>query len=222
MIVYDVETVPHPRALAEPYPQHERQHPSNYKDPEKIAAWYIRDEAEWAANRAKECALSPLMCRIVAIGIHADGCEPISAIAMDESEERDIVELALRTMHNAGTGTESIVTFNGWSFDLPVTFLRAAMLDIEVPFHTAPYLRRYVNKPHTDTRMVISNWDVRAEGKLEDCCKAFGIDVPDETSGADIYRFFKNGDADSIRRHNLADLAKTRQLATKLDRAGLI
>ena len=58
-LIIDIETVPLASALAAPYPEAERQPPSNYKNADAIERWHEKDRAEWQASRVKACSLDP-------------------------------------------------------------------------------------------------------------------------------------------------------------------
>lgn len=219
-MILDIETHGQAASLAMPYPS-DRSAPANYKDPEKIAAWHIRDEAEWRAGLAKQCALSPRLGRIVAAGVHYSDLEdspPIVACDVNEANETKIVEFAMRHLMEHRT----VATFNGHLFDLPYLFVRAAILGVPVPVRAAAYLRRYTTDPHVDCRMILSNWNTSAEGKLDDWCAAFGIECDDPTTGADVGDMVDRGDEQGIIAHCQKDLVKTGKLTQKIEAAGLI
>lgn len=242
MLILDVETGAQSRALAAPFPREtetfvEKEHGS-LKDPVKIAEWKAKQRAAWddqwkaerdgwAAKCASDGALSRLNGRIVAVGVlHTEtGDEPMPIVACDceEANERALVKFAVDTIEqNEKNGKEVLVTFNGHSFDLPLLFVRAAVNDIPLPFDPQLYLRRYTHRPHTDLRMVLSNWDMRFEGTLNGWCAAFGIACDDETTGADIAAMIERNDETGIIAHCKADLLKTASLAHRLRSARLI
>jgi len=245
MLVLDVETAAQARALAVPFPREnevfvEKEHGS-LKDPAKIAEWKAKQRSNWeteiAAERdawkgtcASNGALSRLDGRIVAVGIlHStiDGSEPMPVVAckVDESRERDLVKFAIDALaHNERTARDRVVTFNGHGFDFPLLFVRAAVLGVEIPseIDIDAFLRRYNKRPHTDLRMVLSNWDMRFEGTLNGWCAAFGIQNEDESTGADIGRMVEAGDEDGIIAHCKHDLVKVLKLAERLEAARLI
>ena len=68
-LVIDIETVPLDAAMMEPYPAADRQPPSNYKLPEAVAQWRVKDVLAWDNARAKECSLTPRLGRVLCIGI---------------------------------------------------------------------------------------------------------------------------------------------------------
>lgn len=217
--VIDIETAPQTVALRAPYPHDERPCPSNYKDPEKIAAWYIRDEAEWRANRAKECALSPRLGRVVAVGVyHGTGSVQVE---LTEENECVLIERALTEIGTALQGN-MLVTFNGLTFDLPFLHVRAAINGQRIAYDPGRVLRRYAQFPHADIRAILTNWDQRTTGTLHEWCAAFSIPVHDETTGADIGAMVDAGDVEGIRAHCASDLGLTHQLAHKLRAAGMI
>ena len=226
MRVIDIETHSQARALAAQYPMDDRQPPENYKKPETIAKWYESDQKKWKADLAKNAALSPRLGRIVAVGWDTGSAGTL--VDLNESGERELVSVALEivegaaSLHPRSTGRDQLVTFNGHPFDLPYLHTRAAILGVRIPYRAGDFLRRYSNDPHADLRMILSNWDMRAEGTLGDWCAAFGIPLADDSSGANIGGMVERGDVEGIRRHCASDVAATRQLAQRLQQAGLV
>lgn len=216
MLIADIETAPSARGMATPYPT-DRQAPSNYKDPEKIAAWHLKDEADWRAGLAKECALSARLGRVVAVGFRTNGTSHCIT-AIDPEDEAKVVAFLLNEIARA----DRVVTFNGLSFDLPYLHVRAAILGLRIPYNAGQYLRRYVTNPHADLRAILTNWDSRVTGTLTEWCSAFGIENGDTTTGADIGAMVERGDADGIFAHCQHDLAATHALAEKCEAAGMI
>lgn len=190
--------------------------PENYKDSVKIAA-YIADAK---VKNLSRCALDPDLCRIVAIGTsfgdsadrwqrlmeldtHIETCATIN-------EERVALSLAwLAVAHNP-----RVIGFNLLSFDLPVMIRRSQYLGIEVP-QIALNLDKY-RTPHIDLMERLSfNGKIKAHS-LSFYCRRFGIDVADDTTGANIDAMVKADDWDGITAHCRADVEKTRRLAERL------
>ena len=114
-----------------------------------------------------------------------------------------------------------LVTFNGLTFDLPFLHIRAAVHGIPIPWHPSLFLKRYTTERHADLRAVLSNWDMRAPGSLDDYCDTFGI-PNQQAKGSDIAAMVAAGDREGIMHKNLSDLRRTAALAQKLSHAGLI
>ena len=60
---------------------------------------------------------------------------------------------------------DRIVTFNGWSFDLPLLLRRSWYLGIAPSKFIS--LKKYESQLHIDVRMVLANWDSYARGSLD-------------------------------------------------------
>lgn len=218
--VLDVETAPQPAALAAPYPKADRTPPANYKNDDAIAKWYERDEADWRTGLAKRAALSPQMGRIIAAGWTVeDSGEDIPTAIVDLEDEAKLIRHALGAIAEAG----QLVTFNGLAFDIPFLHIRAAVHGIPIPYHAPNFTRRYDNVAHADLLAVLSAWQRPAEGDtLHNWARAFGIEVTDATTGADVGPMLDAGNLDGIATHLRSDLTLTAQLARKLRRANII
>ena len=215
-LVLDIETVPTEAAMAAPYPKADRSPPSNWKDEEKIAGWYVTDEAKWRSERARECALNPRLGRIVCVGVIPCTGRPVVLPAFDADNERE-------TLANTWSAIEAadgqLITFNGLSFDVPFFLCRSLVHGIKptVSIRTVrDWTRRYFYGPHYDVRAVLTQWDNRTTGTLHDWASCFGIECSDKTSGADIYALYRAGDFDAIAEHCRADVATTAQLYEKV------
>lgn len=114
------------------------QAPSNYVKPEAIAG-YVQKEV---AKRLERAALDPDCCRLTAIGTRL-GESSIVLTCRTEDSERDALETVANILR---TYPPSIVSFNGFKFDLPVLMRRAQYLGVLMPELN---LDRY-RSPHVD------------------------------------------------------------------------
>jgi DNA polymerase elongation subunit (family B) len=183
--------------------------PANYKDPEKIAA-YIADAKAKAVSR---CALDPDLCRIVAVGWEFENRSGTIAggeCYASETEERQ----GLREFWQIASASDRFIGFNLLAFDLPVLIRRSQYLGVDVPA-TVINLDRY-RTPHVDLMERLTfNGKIKAHS-LSFYCKRFGIDVEDDSTGADIDALVRAGQWDAVLAHCRADVQKTRLLAERL------
>lgn len=193
-VIIDIETVPTEAALAQSYPKGERSHPANYKDPEKIAAWYERDQAQWQEERVKECSLNARLGRVLCIGYSlpcSDGRVVSAFMAPQEEQEAAMLADFWRMVGQQGG---RIVTFNGRSFDLRFLVLRSLAHGIRpsvAPETVRAWFARYVVRPHCDIRDLLTNWDQRESGTLEEWCRFVGVAYENGHTGADIYELYR-------------------------------
>ncbi len=201
-LVLDVETVALDDAaefIEEP------EAPSNWKDPEKIAA-YIKDARAKAIGR---CALDVDLCRVVCLGWHRTiDSEPRLLHAGTATYEAAMIA----AFWNHAEDTDQIIGFNILGFDLPVLIRRSQYLGVPVP---ALNLDRY-RTPHVDLMERLSFNGKLKYRSLDFYCKRFGIDVPDEHSGKDIAALVQAGDWDGVASHCRCDVLKTKMLAERI------
>lgn len=182
--------------------------PSNYKDPEKIAA-YIKDATAKAIDR---CALDPDLCRVVAVGVwEEDAIDP--TVFTSEHHFSTSEHYMLQWLLDAIAGAD-LVGFNILGFDLPVLIRRSQYLGLKVPASVLN-LDRY-RTPHIDLMERLSFNGKLKYRSLDFYCKRFGIDVPDVTTGKDVDAMVKAGDWVGVANHCRADLLKTRALAKRV------
>lgn len=209
-LIFDIETVPTTAAMAQPYPEADRNPPGNYKSDEAIAKWREADRSKWAEDRAKECSLNPRLGRIVAIGYQL-GSAPVVEVAQTEEQEA----WTLATFWDLVGVDGTIAGFNSHGFDFPFLVTRSLILGVPIRCHVPTYQRRYSYTPHFDTRMALTGWDQRASGTLSDWCLAFGIPAP-EGKGSEVYEAYLAGDFDRIVAHCRSDVAATAALVERI------
>lgn len=164
----------------------------------------------------KKCALNPRLGRIVAAGKRENGQSAIQC-SLDEKNEKEMVREALSWIR------PGLVTFCGREFDLPFLHARAAILDVRIPYRVSDYLRKYKTHPHADLSEILLNWQRPEKGDtLHGWCRAFGVNVTDTTTGADVGLMVAAGDTLGISAHLESDLYLTEHLAHHLASCGLI
>ena len=203
-IVFDLETVAIDGAADYLEPPSA---PSNYRDPEKIAA-YLAEAQQKALDKA---ALDLDLCRIVALGYDTSTptatLDPVVAtMPLGEAEER----AELRAFW-AAVGDRPLLGFNCLQFDIPVLLRRSLYLGVAPrPF----LLGKYKHPGILDLMQHLSFDGLVPYRSLSFYCRRIGLDVPaDATSGADIARLVAVNDWDAVREHCRIDVLKTRALA---------
>lgn len=198
-LVFDIETIPLPDAVR--YIE-SAEAPSNYKDPEKIAA-YIAAENAKALDR---CGLDVDLCQICAIGVQGEWDEaPRVRVGLDE---RDGIEWFWREVASA-----HLVGFNCVTFDLPVLLRRSLYLGIPTPDIA---LDKYRHPRVTDILQVLSYHGAIKMRGLSFYAKRFDLGYEDDITGADIARLVAAEDWPSVIFHVTKDVQKTAALAGQL------
>lgn len=211
MLVFDVESIPTVGALEAPYPEAERQPPGTYKLEAAIAKWRESDREKWSRERIKECSLSPLLGRVVAISYHTQDTTWCVLAQTPEQEAPTLVDFWAR-VDQAGL----IGGFNSMAFDLPFLITRSLILGVEVPFGAAAqYRKRYSYAPHFDARMALANWDSFAKGTLEDWLTA--LDLPMKSgSGGDVWEMVQRGAWEELGAYGCRDVESEAQLIARI------
>lgn len=207
-LVFDIETAPIDGAeeYIEPVSA-----PSNYKDPEKIAAYVAEKQGEVVSR----CSLDPDLCRVVAIGYWAEDGAPCALTIRDyigaEGNEHDAEVELLEDFWIVANGKQ-LVGFNCLAFDLPVLMRRSLYLGVSYP---AIQIDKYRHSQVDDLQMFLSfNGAFKMHG-LSFYAKRFGFEVEDGITGAEIGQAVIDGRWDDIKRHVEADVQKTALVAAK-------
>lgn len=163
-------------------------------------------------ERRKLLATTPEFCRIVSLAWAVGNGEPIAAVVGRDANgetvtEQDILKAfwALAYQHSP------LICFNGLHFDLPVIFVRSAILGV-------PASRMLDLKPWG--KDVLDVYAVRfpkarASGdgkprKLKALAPLYGIEVPaGDVDGSQVEELFKNDPA-KLAAYNMSDVATTR------------
>lgn len=183
--------------------------PSNYKNQDAIDK-YI---AEATARAVDRCALDPDLARIVALGTGDWNGHDHVVICQDEKQEKEALEVLWhRVVNAAGVVHRTLVSFNGFGYDLPVLMRRSQYLGVKHPILS---IDRY-RSPHLDLMQRLTfNGAIKAH-RLRFYASRFGMAVEDPHTGAEIAELVKAGDWSGVESHCLADLAQTRFIAQKL------
>jgi predicted PolB exonuclease-like 3'-5' exonuclease len=134
---------------------------SRLKDPEKIE----RASAEAKAKQIEKMGLDPFTGRVCSFSFHGESKSFFRVVPeISDAAEIDIIsELLNNLCIGRPEGANEIITWNGYSFDFPFVYKRAAILRINLPPDCPPmryWSKKYSNDPHCDLMQELSGWDV--------------------------------------------------------------
>lgn len=188
--VYDIETSPRPRSELEPLcPTFDA--PSNYKDPEKIAAVLAAKKEEWLSS----AALSAVTGRVLAIGILNAETGTFEALTGDEADILQIFWNRVSPKENHGAITDSWIGFNSNRFDLPFLVRRSWVCKVEIP--STVISGRYLNQRFIDLMEVYRVCDYQASISLDALAKWLGEGAK-TGNGADFAALFAKDPAAAL------------------------
>jgi hypothetical protein len=125
----------------------------------------------------------------------------------------------LNEFWEAAVRYESIITFNGRTFDIPFLYLRSALLDVRIS--RKDWLGyRFQTEPHCDLLEQLTFYGVSGRDgaarrfNLDFYCKAFGIPSPKShgVTGMDVGRLMAEGRAWDVAAYCLGDVLATVKL----------
>jgi hypothetical protein len=183
--------------------------PANYRDAEKIAAYCEQAQRDALAKAALDIDLG----RIVALG-SLQGSSIIVDLARDEQDEADILRAFWsRLVGPNAYNRPTLIGFNCLGYDLPLMLRRSLYLGVHAPRFQ---MGKYRHDGIEDLMLALSfDGAVKYRG-LGFYCKRFGLEVPDETTGAQIAELHAAGDWEGIENHCRADVLKTAALAVRV------
>lgn len=209
-IVFDIETAP--MEGIEPYLS-AGEPPANYKNPDAIARW----TAAALEEQAKDGALDPDLCRIVAIGYQSDQeIEPTVLLCRTEADEHYMLAQFWARIKSRFAGkVQRLIGFNVLNFDLPIMLRRSLYLDIDPPKIQIDRFRH----PDVDDLAQTLNFNglfLKRGRSKEFYCRRFGIPLDDSVSGKDIPGLVAAGEWESVRSHCEKDIKAEAALAERL------
>lgn len=208
IIAFDIETLPDMQYVGI---LPEVKASGNLKDKAKIEA----DIKEKKEKQISEMAMNP-HTNIVCCFSWYDSKDTSGYVLLEDSEA-DL----LNKVWSVLASYDHYVTFNGRSFDLPTLLIHS--MDFGVEPIKKINKSRYNQGNHTDIRLVLTNDDKYASGKLDFFAKRFlkeskieGID------GQLVSKFWNEGRKDEIAKYCMKDAELTYKLFDKAYKYGLI
>jgi len=218
LLVTDIETIPNDAEKAlQPFLD-------SVKGDKRMSAFNQRDDADKKKGVAIEkAALSPVSARILSIGIlEVRNFDPLTCVGEEVPHFFSLFDMnegEMLTEFDNLLGTvvhQSLVTFNGRSFDFPFMMFRAGILGIPGKFHmlpTGPYNGR---DNHIDMFVHLNSisgldklyqyWNWIGLGKW---VKALNLPFPKQDIGANLIEYFNKGDKQTVETYNMEDVFNT-------------
>jgi predicted PolB exonuclease-like 3'-5' exonuclease len=208
---HDIETIPN-ESLLEFLPEPELAL-GNTKDPEKIEG--KRQEAK--NKQIEKMALNPYYGRMCSYSIHGEDKSEFKVIdEISDAAEIELINHALENLTIATPGNPNIVvTWNGYYFDIPYIYKRAALLRVPLPNFCPPmnyWLRRYSHEPHCDLELELCGWNQEKKNSLDDTGKRFLGRGKTERDYSTYIELIKSGKGELIGLDNLCDTTLTYDL----------
>lgn len=205
---FDIETIPN-AALVDSLPEPEVAL-GNTKDPDKVR----EKMAEAKKKQVEKMGCNPLYGRICSFSFYGEDETARKFHTIKEACDADEIELIKLIFDELKIAEETptvIITWNGFSFDFPFVFKRAALLRVEKPQYIpglAYWNRKYKHDVHIDLMRELNNWEPMGMN-LNEAGKCFlgrGKTDRDYSTYADL---IKSGQGDLIGLDNLCDTELT-------------
>lgn len=208
MKIFDIETQPLPlEQLKKTMPTFEA--PSNWKDPEKIAA-KIAEQQKAYVDKA---ALSPTTGSVQAYGVWDTKREEYVFMDVYDNSESDLLEFLWDELTDNGAFTTPVVGWNSNGFDVPFLIKRSWANRVKIPSSLIQSYRgrSYLNEQFKD---LMDHFCVgtRDRMKLNDALLMCGLDPKVNLDGKLPYEIFDE-DLDLFHKYLHADVLGTAALA---------
>jgi predicted PolB exonuclease-like 3'-5' exonuclease len=210
----DIETIPNLNFIdCLPEPELPEM-PGNYKKQETIDKWMSEQPQRLSAAKQKQVdkmALSPYYGRICSAAVFGDENQEFrTASDFSDSEEIRLIDFVLYFL-SRDTAAPSIITWNGFAFDVPFLFKRAMLLKMDIKCRMKDYTRKYTHVPHCDMSMELGSWDERFSG-LGNAAKVILGDNKIDQDVTSFVDMIKEGRQSEIGIYNLKDAELTYRL----------
>ena len=205
----DCETIPNqliPKACVPEFDPSEIKY-GNTKDPAKRAEKEATEKEKFQESLNKKMSLDPALCQLVTfVGIKfdTDKEEILSETVVqltNEDEHDDLTAIADAWESITANYLERIpiITFNGWSFDLPVLVMRAMLQDVNVDKYMFDRLMmRHSNQYHFDLMQILANWDKQRWHSLDFYFRLFGLGDKSDFDGSIVFDAYQNKEFEKI------------------------
>jgi hypothetical protein len=198
--------------------------PSNYKDPDKIAAYIEEDRRKRMDKAATDVDLAQVLCV-------AAYCGSVPGAVVDVLESWNANAEIVNEDATIGTAlsylaTPAVIGFNV-AFDMPLLLRRAQLLGLPVGdlprFEYSKYRPSSLVWPVSgqrtdviDIAQVLSFYGAIPGKSLDWYCRRFECPITDEYSGSQVAALWEAGDYEAIVEHATKDVQRTAWLAQRL------
>jgi 3'-5' exonuclease len=178
--------------------------PSNWKDPEKIAAYVTEKQADKLAKVALDIDLARIVC--VGVEYGGGGGSWVTSLKT-EQDEREWLKFTSDKL-----ATSDVVTFNGLAFDMPLVEARLMYHDLApLNWNLDTYRTNHIDLYQ---RMTYKGRVQRH--RLQWYRKRFGwLDIPETIDASEIGRAVTEGRWRDVEAHCAADIELTKRLAMR-------
>jgi predicted PolB exonuclease-like 3'-5' exonuclease len=134
----------------------------------------------------------------------------VDALGAPHVGERSEKELIASFVDKIAALSPQLITFNGSSFDLPVLRYRAMVHGVAAPGLAArQYFHRYTEDA-VDLCDLLSSFSSQAKATLHELCRVMGLPgKPDEMSGAEVEKYYRDGHIRQIAEYCESDVLNT-------------
>lgn len=217
-IFIDIETIPDQREGAADAALSRIQAPSNYKDPDKIAAYVAEKGLEAWRKTSLDGTYGQLFC----IGFAVDN-EPATVVTIEEptlGAEADLLRNFWDYAFRGRIPTKAPVWIgHNVSFDLSFLWKRHVVHQIQpptrIPHGDAPWSNEI-----NDTMLMWTGQRTQFI-TLDDLLSALGIPSGDPIEGSEVWDYVSSGDADVVIEHCHRNVEETREAWRRMRFAGI-
>ncbi len=202
-LTFDIETIPQLGPLSEVQKEELNKNlESKFKKLDRPPT-----EEELKKFKGEVMATNPLLGQIVCIGVHEVRGTSVKNVGIIGDEE-----YILRSFWDLIKDFDGVfISFNGIGFDVPFIIKRSMHYGIKPTNNGFLDTRKYQTVPHFDVRLVFSNYDSYASGKLELICELLGVESSKQgdIKADGVEDAYLSGQINKIKEYCLRDVKAT-------------
>lgn len=158
--------------------------------------------------------IHPVFSKIIVIGLK-DSSQNVIKILRNEDEETLLKEF-WEIIENVNP--DRIITWNGYSFDIPFIEVRSRLNGIKISYEINTNKWNMLNSNHLDLmRLLAGGNDNFLNIRLDIACSILGIEHNRKITGREIEGLYKNQDWESIEKHCKEDVRMVEEIYKKLE-----
>lgn len=166
-------------------------------------------------KQIEKMAINPFFGRVCSASFYGDKVNEFSVIeSITDADEIDLLKFIFDRLVTSKDDLEAmqIITWNGYSFDFPFIYKRAAVLRLEMPLRCPGlnyWRKRYSHNLHCDLQMELNDWKIEKDTNLDYISKILSGKGKTKRDYSTYLDLIKNGEGEKIGLDNLCDTQLT-------------
>ena len=219
-IYIDIETLPTKRQDIRNEIASNIKAPGNYKSESAIKGWFTENFENECDKKLRETALNGTFGELFSIAWAIDDADP-HVLSTADFTEKELLQAFYQQISNLSDKYGNRAEISKWvghyitGFDLRFIWQRSVINGV-MPLVNIPYDAKPWDSKVFDTKIAWTGLSSNGGGKLDDICKALGIEGKGEITGANVYDYWLAGKFSEIEEYNKQDVRLVREVYKRM------